>query len=113
MRRAAGVTGVLLAALVVALPTAALAGGHAQASATHTVVIKNYLYNPGRMTINRGDSVTWRFADGGIAHNVSGKGFRSPTKASGSFTARFTRSGTFSYTCTIHPWMSGSIVVRR
>ncbi len=115
MRRVVGVLGVLGAAVAIALPAAALAGGHrAAASATRQVVIKNYAFNPGRLTINRGDSVTWRFEDGSTQHNVTATGFRSsPTKSSGTYTVRFTRAGSYSYTCTLHPWMAGTIVVRK
>ena len=104
----------LLAALAVAVG-AALPGralGRARPR-THDVVIRGYAFHPARLTIGRGDSVTWLWRDGSIPHNVTASGFRgSPTKAGGSFTVRFSRRGTFAYTCTIHPWMDGRIVVR-
>ncbi len=101
-------------AAAVALPAAALAGGgQASAAANHRVVIKNYAYTPGNLVVHRNDTVTWLFEDGPTAHNVTATRFRSsPTKASGSYTVRFTHSGTYDYTCTLHPWMSGSVVVR-
>lgn len=114
MRRVIGALGVGAAMLAVALPAAALAGGgpHARAAADHRVVIKNYTYSPARVVVHRNDTVTWLFDDGATAHNVVGTGFRaSPTKHSGSYTVRFTHTGTFSYVCTIHPWMTGSVVV--
>jgi len=76
------------------------------------VVIKDFAFKPGKLSIRKGDSVTWHFEDGSTPHNVTAKSFHSPTESHGSFTERFTRAGSFSYTCTIHPWMAGTIVVR-
>jgi plastocyanin len=44
---------------------------------------------------------------------VTFAGFHSRTQTSGSYTVRFTRSGTFNYRCTIHvrEGMRGKIVV--
>ena len=50
--------------------------------------------------------------DGSIPHNVTFKGFGSKTKTSGSYTVRFSRGGTYSYRCTIHPGMKGHITVK-
>ncbi len=113
MRRVITAIGVVAAALAVALPAAALAGGQrAHAAANHRVIIKNYAYSPGRLVVRRNDTVTWVFDDGSVLHNVFATGFRSsPVKKSGTWTVRFTRSGTFTYTCTLHSWMGGSIVV--
>lgn len=110
MRKTIALTAGLLSALAVGVPVA-LAGVTATTSASHSVVIKNFAFKPGRLSIKRGDSVTWHFEDGSMPHNVTAKSFHSSTKASGTFTQRFTKNGSFSYTCTIHPWMTGSIVV--
>ena len=111
MRRIAARAAISIAALGgVLVPGQALAGGHA--AATRTVVIKNYAFSPAKLSIHRGDSVRWLFRDGTIVHNVIARRFRSsPALTSGSFTVRFTRRGTFAYTCTIHPWMTGSVAV--
>jgi len=112
MGRLAYAAGAGLVSVVVALPAVALAAAHA--GADHRVLIRSYLYSPARLSIRRGDTVTWVFDDGTVQHNVIGGGFRSsPTLASGTFTVRFTRVGTFRYTCTLHPWMAGSVLVHR
>lgn len=113
MRRVITAIGVVAGAVAVALPAAALAGGQqAHAAADHRVVIRNYVYSPGRIVVHRNDTVTWVFNDGSVLHNVFATGFRSsPIKKSGTYTVRFTRSGTFTYTCTLHSWMTGSVVV--
>jgi len=101
------------AAAVAGLPAA---GAHdrAHAAARHTVVLKNLRFHPAGLTIHRGDTVTWRWHDGPIAHNVTGSGFKSKTMAKGSFSVRFNRKGTFNYRCTIHgkEGMVGKVVVR-
>jgi plastocyanin len=108
---------VLLAAVALAsaalIPAAALGGAHA--AARHTVTLKNIRFHPGNLTINRGDSVTWGWHDGETEHNVTfPHHFHSRTQSSGSYTVRFTHSGTFNYHCTIHvsEGMKGKIVVR-
>jgi len=93
------------------LPVSAWGGAHAARS--HTVTLKNIAFHPANLSINRGDSVTWLWRDGETEHNVTGHGFRSRTQNHGSFTVRFTHSGTFNYHCTIHvsEGMRGKIVV--
>ncbi len=117
MRRITGKRfGTLLAAAAVAaalIPTVALGGGGAQTASTHTVTLKNIAFHPGNLSIHRGDSVTWQWRDGESEHNVTGRGFHSRTQTQGSYSVRFTHSGTFSYRCTIHEseGMRGKITV--
>jgi plastocyanin len=93
------------------IPTAALGGAHA--SSGHSVVLKQVRFNPGAITINRGDSVTFVWRDGGEKHNVTFRGFHSKTMGKGSYSVRFMGKGTFNYRCTIHEskGMRGKIVV--
>lgn len=109
-RRLCGLASLALSAAVL-LPAAAFGG--AGASSTHTVVLKDIRFHPGTLSINRGDSVTWLWRDGGEEHNVTFHGFHSKTQGSGSYTIRFTHSGSFSYRCTIHEseGMRGKITV--
>jgi len=94
------------------IPTAAFGGaGAARAARGHTVILQREAFHPGTLTISRGDSVTWVWRDGGIVHNVIARSFRSRTMTYGSFTERFIHSGTFDYRCTIHPHMTGAIIV--
>lgn len=103
----------VLAAIAVAaagaIPAAALSGAHAAGS--HTVALRHNKYLPGTVSINRGDSVTWVWQDGGVLHNVIARSFQSRTVRHGTFTVRFTRSGTYSYTCTVHAHMNGKVIV--
>lgn len=111
-RKVSGLVVVAIAAA--ALIPAGASGGARASSRGHTVVLKNIRFNPPTLRIHRGDSVTWAWRDGRIAHNVTGTSFRSRTQSHGSFTVRFMRRGTFNYHCTIHVrlGMRGRIVVR-
>lgn len=92
-----------------AIPAGALGG--ANAASSHTVVLRHNQYLPGTASIRRGDSVTWVWEDGHTLHNVIGPGFQSRTVRHGTFTVRFTRSGTYNYKCTVHPHMTGRVIV--
>ncbi len=104
---------ILAIAVGAAIPTVALGTlDGARAASTHTVILKNVRFHPGTLSINRGDSVKWLWEDNS-EHNVTFHGFRSRTQERGSYTVRFTKSGTFAYRCTIHEseGMRGKIVV--
>lgn len=114
----------VLAATVTVVASSALAAGHpgvAGHAATAAVHIKNIHYRPPKLTIHRGQTVTWHFDDEPIQaeHNVTsigGRGARrfhgSPTKLSGTYSVRFTRPGIYRYMCTVHDSMHGEIIVR-
>jgi len=59
-----------------------------------------------RVAVRRGSRFTWRFA-GPSPHNVTlaggPVGFSSPTLASGAWSYRFTRPGTYRLVCSLHP----------
>jgi len=73
-------------------------------------------FGPATLTVNAGDTVT--FAFGAVAHSV----FFDPqggapaniegSNANVSFTRTFATPGTYRYTCHIHPFMHGTVVVR-
>ncbi len=75
--------------------------------------ISDFKFTPGSLTIHVGDTVTWTNA-GPTSHTATATDHSFDTGvlakgASGSHT--FTTAGTFSYICTIHPFMKGTIVV--
>lgn len=111
-RTVAGALAVAAVSGAAALPALAASGG-AHSSGVHHVVLKNIRFHPGNISIKRGETVTWLWEDSGIRHNVTGRGFKSKTMGSGSFSVRFTRSGTFNYHCTIHvhAGMVGKVIV--
>jgi plastocyanin len=105
-----------LAALAATAALALLAGnalGGAGAASTHVVILHEHAFHPPTLNIHRGDRVRWLWRDGETEHNVTFRAFHSATQASGSFTVRFTRAGTFRYFCTIHvsEGMRGKVIV--
>lgn len=98
--------GVLLAA-------GALGGASAAAAGSHTVSLKEFAFHPRTLSIRRGESVTFVWHDN-VEHNVTFHSSHSRTQVHGSYTVRFTRTGTFNYRCTIHAseGMTGKVIVR-
>ena len=77
------------------------------------VAIDNFVFGPERLTVKAGTTVTWTNRDD-IPHAVVSKTglFKSrvmDTDQSYSFT--FSTPGTYSYFCSLHPHMTGKIVV--
>ena len=93
-----------------ALAVAAIAAAAAVA-ATRSVSVDDDFFSPKSVSIRKGDIVRWRWV-GDNPHNVTGKGFRSATKRSGTYSHRFRRSGRFSVVCTIHSGMRMAVRVR-
>jgi LPXTG-motif cell wall-anchored protein len=86
----------------------------ARAAASGSVTIADFQFTPAQITIDQGDTVTWTNS-GPSAHSATAPdgSFDTgilPSGQSGSHT--FNEAGTFSYICTPHPNMHGTIVVR-
>ena len=77
------------------------------------MTVKDLAYTPQTLTVAAGDTVTWVFQDGAIAHDVNGDGFTSEVMAQGTFSHRFTQPGRHPYRCTLHPNMTATIEVTR
>jgi plastocyanin len=78
------------------------------------VVIDNFSFSPKTFTVPAGATVTWTNRDN-VPHAVTSADnqFRkSPVlKAGQSFSNTFATAGTYSYFCSIHPRMTGKIIV--
>ena len=96
--------------LLLALLAVAALPAHA---ADQSVSIQNFSF-PATVNVNVGDTVTWTNQDS-AAHTVTSDTacvFGSGQLAQGqSFSHTFTQAGTFTYHCSIHPTMTGSVVV--
>lgn len=71
-------------------------------------------FSPGTVTVPTGRLVRW-VNTGGTFHNSTGPGgaWSSGDVAPGSsFERQFNTAGTFTYTCTLHPGMSGTVTVQ-
>jgi putative oxidoreductase len=75
-----------------------------------TIVVRDYEFEPGTVSVEVGDTVTWVW-EGDAQHNVVGDGFESDDQSSGSFRHAFDEQGTYQYACTLHPGMQGDVVV--
>ena len=104
--RAASKLGAVLVAALLFLPAAGM---------TEETIVKidNFTFDPPRLTVKAGTTVTW-YNEDDIPHTVaaSGKQFRSKTlDTDGKLSFTFTTSGSYEYFCSLHPHMTGVIVV--
>jgi plastocyanin len=85
----------------------------ASASASKAVSIINFAYSPAALTVNSGDSVTWTNKDKAPeGHDVTGDGLDSGLMNQGdTYSFTFDSAGSYSYICTIHPSMTGTVKV--
>ncbi len=99
--------------LALTLATGADAAEPAPLSATPTVHIKNFAFEPTPLTVHVGDSVTF-VNDDDEAHTVtaSDKSFDSEgLDGAGSWQHVFAKAGTYHYFCELHPYMKAIVVV--
>jgi hypothetical protein len=76
-----------------------------------TVTIEDIAFVPEVIKVEAGDTVTWIWNDGAIAHDVAGDDFRSEVMSEGTFSYRFDEPGSYDYVSTLHPNMTGTIEV--
>lgn len=101
---------------VLALGTSSCGSSGTRTGRVVVVQVKDMTYIPKTVTIHPGDTVEWRFADGGLPHDVVGDGaqessLHSKLLAKGIYRHTFAKAGTVSYHCSIHPMMVGSVAV--
>jgi plastocyanin len=84
----------------------------ARAAADTSVTIKDFSFGPSAITIHAGDTVTW-VNEGPSNHTATAAGvFNTGVLHSGQSASQvFTHAGTFSYRCSIHPFMRGTVAV--
>ena len=91
----------------------AIAAASPARAAIIEVKIDNFSFNPKQVTVKAGDTVTWVNHDD-IPHTVMSKTMVFRSKALDSddkFSFTFTAPGSFDYFCSLHPMMTGTIVV--
>lgn len=78
------------------------------------VKIEGFAFSEKSITVQAGATVTWENYDS-VPHTVTavtGGAFDSGTLAKGkSFSYTFTKAGTYTYKCSIHPSMTGTVIV--
>lgn len=101
-----------LAALLLAGALAAW-GAPARAAGA-SVSIDNFTFAPAELTVAPGTTVSWTNADD-IPHTVtaSDRSFKSkPLDTNDRFDFTFTKPGDYAYFCSLHPHMTGKIIVK-
>ena len=79
----------------------------------HDVVLDNFRFAPGTVNVAAGSTITWTNRDD-VPHNVVAvdRRFTSPVLDTGEqYVHRFDAAGTYAYFCSLHPRMTGRIVV--
>lgn len=94
--------------------------GHPEKSATAparaaTVVIRNFAFEPATLTVHVGDTVEWKNADV-VPHTATDEAQRPAFDSAkidigGSWRYVTQKKGTYKYFCTLHPNMTGTLVV--
>jgi plastocyanin len=82
--------------------------------AEEAVEIADFAFNPEELTIAAGSTVTWTNADPNVPHTASSDDdvFDSGNLNEGDeFSFTFEETGSFPYFCSVHPTMTGTIVV--
>ncbi len=89
-------------------------GGGTPQSGNVSASISGFAFVPATLTVTAGSTITWKNNDN-VAHTVTadGAGFDSGNLAAGAtFSQDFPSKGTFTYHCSIHSGMKGTIVVQ-
>jgi len=83
----------------------------ASAAVTVRVKMRDDVFRPRTVTIDRGDRVRW-VDRGERPHTTTGDTWNAVLDPGEAFSKRFRRAGTYEYVCTFHDGMTGRIVVR-
>jgi plastocyanin len=105
---------VIAAAVLLVSGTRGLGASAEQAQASNVEVkIDNFSFGPATLTVAAGTTVTWTNRDD-IPHTVvsDDKVFKSKVlDTDEKFSFTFAKPGTYGYFCSIHPKMTGKVVV--
>jgi plastocyanin len=83
-------------------------------SATANITIDNFSFTPRGITVAKGTTVTWVNHDD-VPHTVVSPDKKFKSKAldtDDQFSFTFTDSGTYAYFCSVHPMMTGKVIVK-
>ena len=103
-----------LAPLIGGLLAGPAAAAQAPAAAGPTVKIDNFVFGPQALTVTVGTTVTWINQDD-IPHTVvaDDKTFKSRVMDTDErFSFTFTKPGEYGYFCSLHPHMTGKVIVK-
>lgn len=114
-RRQARIATVGVAAMMLVVLGAALAGGalaHKRAAATPVAITQAFKYRPGTLHVKAGAKVKFQ-NESSYTHTATDKGTfdTGHIKPGASKLVKFAKKGTYVFHCEIHPFMTGKVVV--
>ena len=79
------------------------------------VNIQNLAFGPARLVVSPGTQIIWTNQDGFQHTTTSDRGLwdSGPINSGAHFEHLFKMVGTFTYHCTVHPFMHGTVIVKR
>jgi plastocyanin len=109
----AALLGVLLTCGVAADPAATPQS--AASARAGKIAASNFTFEPSTLTVAAGTVVTWRNEDD-APHTVIGADPESPIRSQpldtgDQYSITFTKPGTYRYFCSLHPHMTGTVIV--
>jgi plastocyanin len=110
----AGVAAPVVIAIMLLAGSSVVTANAEPTAATAGVKIDNFVFGPQTLTVPVGTTVTWTNSDDIPHTSVSTEGvFKSKVlDTDEKFSYTFTTVGTYPYYCTIHPKMTGKIIVQ-
>jgi plastocyanin len=114
VRIASAVMPVMIAMLLLFAGSSRVRASDQPSAANVAIKIDNFVFGPQAITVPVGTTVTWTNSDD-IPHTaVSTDGvFKSKVMDTDEkFSYTFTKAGTYSYYCSVHPKMTGQVVVK-
>jgi plastocyanin len=93
--------------------TGGTGGNPGTVQGANDVFIQGMAFSPSTITVTAGTAVTWTNKDA-VTHNITSNAplFSSGGMVQGAtYSFTFATAGTYSYTCTIHPSMTGKVIV--
>src|ERR1700688_970083 len=110
----AGMAVPVMIAMMLLAGSLSVAANAEPSAAAASVKIDNFVFGPQTLTVPVGATVTWTNSDDIPHTSVSTEGvFKSKVlDTDENFSYTFTKAGTYPYYCTIHPKMTGKVVVQ-
>jgi plastocyanin len=99
------------------MPTSPSTSGAKAVVATKSVTIKNFAFRPANIRVKVGTRVTWTNGDQD-PHDVTSQHSSGPLRSGilhkgNTYKYTFRKTGRYAYLCTIHPFMTGTVVVTK
>ena len=105
---------VIIAVVLLVAGSPSVTANDQPSAANAEIKIDNFVFGPQTITVPVGATVTWTNKDDIPHTTVSTDGvFKSNVMDTDEkFSFKFTKAGTYSYYCSVHPKMTGKIVVQ-